>query len=325
MNQPPFDDRSPLRHSLGLLLLSFFGMLFVGQLLAVAPVMQVLMLVYQRLTEVLPASFFETLLEEGVQGETFARLSAFFDGLLTENICLLAQLLGTLATIGLSVFWVVVLQKSDLRSMGFTKKSAFPHYLLGLLLGTVLFAAAIGLNLLFGAMTLEGLAGSVRWGWIILFFVAFVVQGASEEILLRGALMGSLRRSQPTWLAVGLNALLFAMLHLGNSGVGTVALLNLLLFGIFASLYRLRTDNIWGICALHTAWNFTQGNVWGALVSGIRVDAGLFVTTSLEGRERINGGAFGPEGGLAVTLVLLLAILLVGYLPRRKTASKNPS
>ena len=113
------------------------------------------------------------------------------------------------------------------------------------------------------------------------------------------------------WAAVFSNAFLFAALHLLNTGIGVLAFVNLVLFGVFASLYFIKRGNIWGIGALHSIWNLVQGNFWGLRVSGMTTECSVFRSTMMEGKSVINGGAFGPEGGLAVTVILLAGVCLL--------------
>ena len=107
------------------------------------------------------------------------------------------------------------------------------------------------------------------------------------------------------WAVAQANVLLFAMRHLGNDGVSPLALINLTLFGIFASVYFIKSGNIWGIGAFHSIWNLAQGNFYGIRVSGIVTTCSVLASSPVEGRSLINGGSFGLEGGLAVTVVLL--------------------
>ena len=118
-------------------------------------------------------------------------------------------------------------------------------------------------------------------------------------------------------LAVMSNSILFALLHIFNNGIDVIPLINLTLFGIFASIYALKMDSIWGICALHTTWNFAQGNLFGIKVSGIDTQVSLFSFKLNETGTIINGGSFGLEGGLAVTLVLVIGIVILLAVERR--------
>ena len=105
---------------------------------------------------------------------------------------------------------------------------------------------------------------------------------------------------------------MFAALHLLNSGIGPLPIVNLFLFGVLASLYYLWRGNLWGIAAFHSMWNFTQGNIFGILVSGGDYGVSL-LTSELTGSALINGGDFGMEGGLAVTAAMVIGIVLVEW------------
>ncbi|HZK27488.1 MAG TPA: hypothetical protein VFD00_08125 [Thermoclostridium sp.] len=58
-------------------------------------------------------------------------------------------------------------------------------------------------------------------------------------------------------------------------------------------------------------WNFAQGNIFGISVSGMDMMASVFSFAPTNEGELINGGTFGLEGGLAVTIVLILATIAV--------------
>ena len=164
-------------------------------------------------------------------------------------------------------------------------------------------------------------------GMIILYFLGYMVQGMSEEILCRGYLMVSMQRGCPLWVAVLTNSLLFTVLHLGNPGITPLALLNLALFGIFASLYTLRRGSLWGIGAIHTIWNFAQGNIFGISVSGLSGSPSIMTATTAEGGSLVHGGAFGMEGGLGVTAVLLIgcAVLLLIKTKKSEITALEPA
>ena len=95
-----------------------------------------------------------------------------------------------------------------------------------------------------------------------------------------------------------------------------LAVVNLFLVAVFFALYMICFDNIWGACAIHSVWNYAQGNIYGIKVSGIEVHAAsVFSVTSPQESSLINGGAFGAEGGLGTTVVLLVSLaLLIVYM-----------
>ena len=71
---------------------------------------------------------------------------------------------------------------------------------------------------------------------------------------------------------------------------------------------------------MHTVWNFVQGNVFGMEVSGLEISCSLFSSTSDPSRSLWNGGSFGAEGGLSVTIVLTIAILVMLFTARGNAA-----
>lgn len=128
----------------------------------------------------------------------------------------------------------------------------------------------------------------------------------------------SLTRRNSVVGAVVISSLFFSMMHGMNDNMSLLAYLNLFLFGAVMALLMLRYENIWIVGAAHSIWNFVQGTIFGVSVSGIQIKRTVFVGKSVEGASFINGGKFGLEGGLSVTLVLLAGIgILVWSLYRK--------
>ncbi len=220
------------------------------------------------------------------------------------------SLLVTVTTIIAVFIYCTKIEKRRLFTLGFIKKGAVKEYLLGLLIGFLMFSAAYGGVLLSGEFSFGGFNSKASLGIILLFLLGFVVQGASEEILLRGYFFVSSAASANVPVAVFVSSALFAAMHISNPGISFMAIINLFLFGVFAALYFLRRGNIWGISAVHTAWNFAQGNLFGCKVSGMNMNETLF--TSIEnGGSLWSGGDFGPEGGIGVTIILTIGIIIL--------------
>ena len=231
---------------------------------------------------------------------------------------MICSLFSTIGMIVVVLLFCKLLQKRNPDTLGFTKKNLVKEYLIGMAVGFVIFSIAILICVVTGAVRLEGISASFAPGVILLFVIGFLFQGMAEEVLCRGYFMVSVGRRYPMIVAVLANSLFFAALHLANAGIGVLAFINLVLFGIFASLYFIRRGSIWGIGAVHSVWNFTQGNFYGVQVSGNAKTASVLETTMVEGKELINGGAFGLEGGLGVTIVLVVGILFLYFYQGKK-------
>ena len=238
------------------------------------------------------------------------------DILIITNFCMIFLILGI-------IIYCRFIEKRSLISLGLNKKNILKNYLKGFLIGILLFSSAVLIAFISGSVSFE-ITKNIAYGTIILSLLGFIIQGASEEFLLRGYFMISLSNKVPIIAAIIANSIIFSFLHLTNPG-GTeiLPLINIALFGVFASLYTLKTDNLWGICALHSAWNFIQGNIWGFQVSGIETNNSIITATSKYSGDLINGGSFGMEGGLAVTIVLVVGILVLTYLINNKTTKIN--
>lgn len=229
----------------------------------------------------------------------------------------IVQLFATVTTIVAVLIYCCKIEKRRLFTLGFVKKGAITEYSLGLLIGLFMFSAAYGMLILSGEIEFGGFNSDVSIITVVLFFLGFVVQGASEEILLRGFFFVSGAANSNVAISVFVSSGLFAAMHISNSGLSFLAVINLFLFGVFASLYFLRRGSIWGICAIHSIWNFAQGNVFGCKVSGMDMGESIFGVVD-KGGSLWNGGAFGPEGGIAVTIVLTIGIVVLTFMKNKR-------
>jgi membrane protease YdiL (CAAX protease family) len=142
----------------------------------------------------------------------------------------------------------------------------------------------------------------------------FLLQGPSEEVLFRGYILENVRRRWGVPQAVVISSLAFALLHVANPAFGVLPAVNLVLFGLGTALYKLYVDDdqLWGVFAIHTVWNWLQQVVFGLPNSGVASvpDNALFtVTPNTSLPAALWGGGFGPEGTLAASLVLLALVL----------------
>lgn len=197
------------------------------------------------------------------------------------------------------------------------KGQGIEGYTEGILIGIVMFILVTAGIYFTGNAEVEALnlqpTGIDAVPYILIMFTGWIVQGASEEFLVRGIIMKFLSTKINIFISLLLSSILFAVLHLGNNSIGGGALINLTLFGIVMGLYVIKTNDIWGACGIHTAWNFMQGNIFGFEVSGINVPTGTLIDLNTSGSSFISGGAFGPEAGIICTIVILIFIAVLMY------------
>lgn len=253
-----------------------------------------------------------------------AAMTAATEAIMKEDFYIVISLLS-MAIVGvLVIVFCRFIERRPVASMGLSLNRRVPlQYGIGLVSGLLMFGLVFLLLLATRSVNVTG--GGFTVGMLVLYLFGFLVQGAAEEILVRGYFMISLTSCVRPGAAVLCSALLFALMHVGNVGVSLFAVLNIFLFGIFLGLLVFRTGNLFLACALHGIWNFAEGNLFGTPVSGIVTGHSLLSTAFAEGREVTTGGAFGPEGGAAVTLVLFLAIAVLLLLSgkRESTSPQN--
>ncbi len=216
--------------------------------------------------------------------------------------------------------WLRVFEHRPLWTIGMERKEWLSKYLRGALVGSVMISAAVGLPAMFGYIQLQGNSSGVSVATMgaLILFMGWVVQGAAEEVLFRGFLLQIIGSRFGVIAGVLVTSILFALLHIFNASLGVIALINLMLFGVFAAFYTLWEGSLWGVFAVHSFWNWVQGNLFGMEVSGLPVRLEALIDLKEVGPDWFTGGAFGPEGGIAVTLLLLAGIAVLWLLESRK-------
>jgi len=68
------------------------------------------------------------------------------------------------------------------------------------------------------------------------------------------------------------------------------------------------TKSLWLPIGYHITWNYFQGNVFGFAVSGTTPN-GIYGVEVAEGRNWLTGGAFGLEGGILATVLILAGFI----------------
>ncbi|WP_124059015.1 CPBP family intramembrane glutamic endopeptidase [Vaginisenegalia massiliensis] len=202
--------------------------------------------------------------------------------------------------------------------IAFEPQNMISKYGHGLLMGFCLMLVVWLLALGLGGMTTQLHVQFSRVWLIILFFFAFLIQGMSEEVLIRGYVLGQLGQFlSPIWSIV-LSASLFAIMHAMNPGVMWVAILNILLFGILMGMIKHFSRSLWYVGGLHSMWNFTQGNLLGVQVSGLTTKASVFQSQAIAGHDWVSGSQFGLEASVTTTLVLAAMIGIVYWRAEQK-------
>lgn len=211
--------------------------------------------------------------------------------------------------------WLRFVEKRPFWTLGYEVKNVLTQYGRGFLIGALMIAAAVGILALFGSVSFEQgdptQQGIAALGGVALVLMGWIIQSGAEEALMRGWVLPVIGARYKPWIGLWVSSLIFAFLHGLNPYLSAIALVNLTLFGVFAGLYAMREGSLWGISALHSVWNWVQGNFFGFHVSGTNASGGTLLNLMETGADWLTGGEFGPEGGLAMTTVLVIGITVI--------------
>ena len=255
-----------------------------------------------------------TLIEFFSPGNGVASIQEFF-----FHYILYYELFSFVFILILFIFWVKVIEKNSLSTLGFVKKNWLKYLGLGILLSLLQMGVIALVYQVGGIGTFELNELSLEPILFILgLFPFWLLQGGTEEVATRGWLLTRIAARTNLPLAIAISSSLFGILHLGNAGVTFLSVLNIILDGVLAGLLFIYTDSIWLVVAQHGTWNYVQGNLLGFQVSGTGADASIFSFTMGDGPVWLTGGAFGAEGSIITTLVLLVSLVIVYRLGERK-------
>ncbi|MBE6752749.1 MAG: CPBP family intramembrane metalloprotease [Ruminococcaceae bacterium] len=198
-------------------------------------------------------------------------------------------------------------EKKNIKSVGFSGNPA--DYLTGISVAAILLFVILGIGCLCGSISFCGFNTNVSITGILLWALAFGIQGAAEEIMCRGFLLNSLKNRIPIPLAILISSTAFVFPHLSSlveadSVYVVVGIINLYLVSIVFSMLVLWRSNIWIACGLHSAWNFILYVIMGLSLSGSESVSKGVVLFSVKDASILNGAEYGIEASVITTAVL---------------------
>jgi len=195
---------------------------------------------------------------------------------------------------------------------------AITQFLAGFAISAVLITIAVACVALLGSVSLGFRFSGRAIAHEILVIILLVGGALLEELSFRGYPFQRLVEAARPIGAIVVLSILFGAVHLQNPNAGGVLSLgffNTILVGVLFAYAYLHTRTLWLPIGMHFSWNFFLGVVYGLPVSGLR-DFSIVVRSTAHGPRILTGGAYGIEGSLPGTLVLLVGFLLVTWAPK---------
>jgi membrane protease YdiL (CAAX protease family) len=176
--------------------------------------------------------------------------------------------------------------------------------------------AAIGLAVL-GGVTVRWTGDAGLWGVVALpLGAALIVAALAEELMFRGYPLRRLANAIGAAPATAVSALGFGLVHVGNPSATALSTVNVALAGAWLAVAFFSPGAMplaWGA---HFGWNAMLAVGFNAPVSGW-----AFGVPGIEYRPGthpwLDGRAFGPEGGIVATVVMLGGVAALAAWSRR--------
>jgi membrane protease YdiL (CAAX protease family) len=235
-------------------------------------------------------------------------------------LAMLLNVVAAGAALGAYALVVRVLERRSANELD-PRTGALP-FLGGILVGTLLMASvyavlwSLGMARFGAASGLDGLGSTV---------IALLCGAILEELLLRAVLFRIVEQAGGTASGIVVSAVVFGALHGANPGATLWSDAAIAIeAGIMLALAYALTRNLWLAIGIHLGWNFAEGFIFGAEVSGTKPPHSL-MSVPLTGPDLLTGGSFGPEAsilsmGVCLIAAAVLAVLVVrrgNWLPAR--------
>ena len=237
---------------------------------------------------------------------------------------LFSEMIGFISAFGAAVV-MSFLEHRPVGCYGLPVHQAFGKlFWQGALLGFLEISAVIGLICAFGGYSFGPLAlhGAQLVHWAILWALCLTFVGLFEEFLFRGYTLFTLSSGVGFWPAAILLSLLFAAVHLQNSGEGRVGVASVFVVGLLWCFTVRRTGSLWFAVGMHAAFDFGETFLYSAPDSGM-VLPGHLSDATLHGPVWLTGGSVGPEASLFDFVLLFIFFYVIHRLyPPNKSSQQ---
>ena len=162
-------------------------------------------------------------------------------------------------------------------------------------------------------------AARSHWSSLLFVTVILLFGAIGEEMLFHGYAFQVLGNAIGPFATILPVSVLFGAAHMNNRNVTSLGVVNTVLWGVLLGYAFFRSGDLWLPIGLHFGWNWTLP-LLGTNVSGFTMSVTGYGLHWKVG-ELWSGGAYGPEGGLLTTGVVLAVFYYLLRAPVRTQES----
>ncbi len=224
----------------------------------------------------------------------------------------LSEVIGFVSAFGAAVAMSFI-ERRSIGVYGLPVRGAFGKlFWQGCLLGIVEISLLMGLISAFGGYSFGPLAlhGAEIAHWAALWALCLLFVGLFEEFLFRGYSLFTLVSGIGFWPAAILLSLLFAAVHLQNSGEGRIGVAAVFVVGMLWCFTVRRTGSLWFAVGMHAAFDFGETFLYSVPDSGM-VLPGHLSSATMQGPAWLTGGSVGPEASVFDFLLLFIFFYVI--------------
>ncbi len=146
-----------------------------------------------------------------------------------------------------------------------------------------------------------------------------------EELLFRGIIFRITEEKLGSVWALVISSSIFGLAHLANDNSTIFSAVAISVeAGFLLGAAYIYSKNLWLPIWIHFAWNFSEGGIYGAIISGTGLNKSL-IRCKISGPDLLTGGAFGPENSLQAVILGLLTAGLFLWLAKKRNHMVKPA
>ncbi len=230
----------------------------------------------------------------------------------------LGSTIAMILNVLLSVVLMLFLGKIKLKDLGFSSKSVLKNILIGIVSGFVILSIVALIIKVLGAVTIKNVFQTSHIKVLLIGLVFFMFQGTFEELVFRSYIMTHFAKKWGDLWGILLSSVLFVLIHALNPGITVIPIINLFVASIVFSLIYYIWGNLWLTGLAHGIWNYSQGFIYGSLVSGQSLKGTVFTSMPVDNMNIISGGSFGFEGSIITTITGIIISVILLFVIKKK-------